>query len=163
LKVDYLQSQFVERPLIVTTRKNLALIIKSIIMHPKKIWANYAVSDLDRTTKFYTASGFKQNGKPNNELASFLFGDGNFIIHFFLKDILKRNIQGEIADLQNGNEIIFTLSAQSIDEVNACAQEIEDAGGKLITRPDAFGDGYYGFIFADPDGHRFNVFYMEGL
>ena len=29
--------------------------------------------------------------------------------------------------------------------------------------PEEFGKGYYGFVFADPNGHRFNVFYMEGL
>ncbi len=41
--------------------------------------------------------------------------------------------------------------------------EVENAGGKIITKPEAFGEGYYGFLFADPDGHKFNVFYMEGL
>jgi len=25
---------------------------------------------------------------------------------------------------------------------------------------EAFGEGYYGFVFADPDGHKFNVFHM---
>lgn len=23
-----------------------------------------------------------------------------------------------------------------------------------------FGEGFYGFVFADPDGHTFNAFYM---
>jgi predicted lactoylglutathione lyase len=31
-------------------------------MNPKMIWSNLAVSDLDRTTKFYTELGFKSNG-----------------------------------------------------------------------------------------------------
>jgi hypothetical protein len=131
-------------------------------MNPKKIWANYGVSDLQRTTKFYTALGFKPNGS-NNELTSFLFGQDDFVIHFFLKDILKANTKGEITDGQTGNEIVFTISAGSKSQVDEWAKEVEPAGGKVISVPEEFGKGYYGFLFADPDGHRFNVFYMEGL
>ncbi len=134
-------------------------------MTPKKIWANFAVSDLERTTKFYTELGFKPNGihSSTRELTSFLFGEDDFVIHFFLKDILKTSIKGEIADSQKTNEIIFTLSAKSKDQVNNWEKEVERAGGKIISRPEEFGKGYYGFVFADPDGHRFNVFYMEGF
>ena len=131
-------------------------------MNSKKIWSNLAVSDLDRTTKFYTELGFKPNGS-SKELTSFLFGENNFVMHFFLKDILKNSINGEIADSHKINEILFTLSAQNIEQVNDWAIEVENAGGKIITKPEAFGEGYYGFLFADPDGHKFNVFYMEGL
>lgn len=129
-------------------------------MNPKKIWANFAVSDLDRTTKFYTQLGFKPNGKPSKELTSFLFSDDNFIIHFFLNDVLKANVKMEIVDSHKANEIIFTLSAESKDDVNKWAKEIQAAGGTLISQPEEFGAGYYGFVFADPDGHHFNVFYM---
>ena len=131
-------------------------------MNPKKIWSNLAVSDLDRTTKFYSELGFKPNGS-SKELTSFLFGENNFVMHFFLKDILKISINGELADSHKINEILFTLSAQNIEQVNDWAIEVEKAGGKIITKPEAFGEGYYGFLFADPDGHKFNVFFMEGL
>ncbi len=132
-------------------------------MNPKKIWANMAVNDLERTTAFYTQLGFKPNGTPNDTLTSFIIGENDFIIHFFLKDALKPGMKGEIADAQTANEIIYTLSAGSKDEVDAWSREVEPAGGKIVSLPEAFGAGYYGFVFADPDGHRFNVFYMEGL
>jgi predicted lactoylglutathione lyase len=134
-------------------------------MNPKKIWANFAVSDLERTTKFYTALGFKPNGihSSTKELTSFLFGEDDFVIHFFLKEILKTSIKGEITDSQKANEIIFTISAKSKDQVDNWEKEVEKAGGKIISTPEEFGKGYYGFVFADPDGHRFNVFYMEGF
>ncbi len=131
-------------------------------MKTKKIWANLAVSDLDRTTKFYTALGFKPNGS-SKELTSFLVGESNFIIHFFLKDILQSNVQGEITDQKQGNEVVFTLSADNKEEVNLWAQEVKKAGGNMISEPEAFGPGYYGFIFTDPDGHKFNVFDMENM
>jgi len=128
-------------------------------MKPSKIWANLSVADLERTTKFYSELGFQYNGQ-SNELTSFLVGEDSFAINFFLKDILKSAIKGEIADLKNGNEIIFTLSAESKEEVDDWANTIKKAGGTIISNPEKFGKGYYGFVFADPDGHRFNVFYM---
>ncbi len=119
--------------------------------------------DLVQTTRFfYTEIGFKPNG-VSKDLTSFLVGESNFVIHFFLKDVLKPNIHGELVDLQQGNEVVFTLSAGSKVEVNEWAEEIDRAGGKLISKPEEFGEGYYGFVFCDPDGHKFNVFYMDGL
>jgi predicted lactoylglutathione lyase len=133
-------------------------------MNPKKIWSNLAVNDLERTTKFYTDLGFKPNSTHGSkELTSFFLGEDDFVIHLFLKDILKASIKSEIADSQKVNEVVFTLSAASKDEVDNWEMEVESAGGEIISRPEEFGKGYYGFIFADPDGHRFNVFYMEGL
>ena len=125
-----------------------------------KIWANLAVSDIPRTTKFYTGLGFKPNGSPTKEITSFLVGDQKFVMHFFIKETLQSAIKGELADLTQGNEIIFTLSADSKEEVNQWAKNVDNAGGTLISKPEEFGEGYYGFVFSDPDGHRFNVFHM---
>jgi len=133
-------------------------------MKPKKIWANVGVSDLARTEKFYNALGFKPNGKHSTtkELTSFLMSDDNFVMHFFLKDILEPAMKGKIADTQNVNEIIFTLSAESKTEVDQWATAVEKAGGTNISQPEEFGEGYYGFVFADPDRNEFNVFlYVE--
>jgi uncharacterized protein len=131
-------------------------------MKTKQIWANLAVSNLEQTTAFYTKIGFKPNGPRSNELTSLLVGDNNFAMNFFLKDKLKPAMKGELADLNLGNEIIFTLSAESKEEVNQWAKEVQKAGGTLVSNPEEFGEGYYGFVFSDPDGHKFNVFYMSG-
>jgi uncharacterized protein len=128
-------------------------------MKPKKIWANLTVEDLERTTKFYTELGFKPNGS-SKDLTSFFVGSNDFIIHFFLKDVLKSNVAGEVADLQYGNEVVFTLSADSREEVDKWEAEVKKAGGTIISGAAEFGKGYYGFVFTDPDGHKFNVFYM---
>lgn len=117
------------------------------------------VEDLERTTKFYTELGFKSNG-ASKELTSFFVGEDDFVIHFFLKDILQSNVKVALADLKNGNEVIFTLSAESREEVNSWETAVKKAGGKIISNAEEFGKGYYGFVFSDPDGHTFNVFYM---
>jgi len=130
-------------------------------MKPKKIWANYAVSDLERTSQFYTQLGFTPNGPhTSKELVSFFFGDEKFVIHFFLKDIIEPNIKGQMSDGHTANEIVFTISAESREEVDNWAKEVGPAGGKVVSPPEAFGKGYYGFVFTDPDGHKFNVFHM---
>ncbi len=128
-------------------------------MKTRRIWANFTVEDLERTSKFYTQLGFKPNGS-SNELTSFCVGENDFIIHFFLKEVLKANVKMEIADIKYGNEIIFTLSADSKEEVNTWENEVIKAGGTIVSKPEEFGNGYYGFVFSDPDGHKFNVFYM---
>ncbi|HMI02345.1 MAG TPA: VOC family protein [Pedobacter sp.] len=128
-------------------------------MKPKMIWSNLTVNDLDRTTKFYTALGFKSNGR-SEDLTSFFAGENNFIMHFFLTDKLKANVEIEISDAHVANEVIFTLSAESKEEVNQWEKEIPNAGGIIVSKAKEFGEGYYGLVFADPDGHKFNVFYM---
>ncbi len=128
-------------------------------MNPKKIWCNLAVTDLDRTTQFYSKLGFKPNG-ASSELTSFFVGENDFIIHFFLKEVLEANLKRTFIDGKQANEVIFTLAAESRSEADDWAKEVERAGGTIVSAPEAFGEGYYGFVFADPDGHLFNVFHM---
>jgi hypothetical protein len=133
------------------------------IMKTKQIWANLATSNLERTTKFYTELGFKaNNSNGSRELTSISFGENNFIINFFLKDILQSNTHSAIADLKNGNEIIFSLSAQSKEEVNKWVEMVKKAGGKITVEPYEIMQGYT-FVFSDPDGHKFNVLYWPGM
>ncbi len=129
-------------------------------MKAKKIWANFSVKDAKRTRQFYTQLGFTPN-KPNNDpkLASFLFGDDDFVIHFFE--------QGSQIDeyLTSGStfnsEIIFTLSAETETEVKEWAEKVKNAGGNIFHEEGRDETNHYGFGFADPDGHKFNILLME--
>ncbi|WP_415327156.1 VOC family protein [Chryseobacterium sp. MMS23-Vi53] len=125
-------------------------------MKTKKIWGNLAVKDIQRTNDFYTKLGFKPNSEMNSkEMTSFSFGESNFIINFFLKDIIEKNTKTEFT---NGNEIIFSLSAESKDEVEEWINIVKNTGGKISVEPYEIGEGYT-FVFSDPDGHKFNVLY----
>ena len=128
-------------------------------MTTSKVWANLAVEDLDRTTEFYTRLGFKANGR-SRDLTSFKVGEDDFVLHFFLKDVLLSNVKGQMADPKQGNEVVFTLSADSREEVDQWEKAVEEAGGTLVSGAEEFGQGYYGLVFLDPDGHKFNIFYM---
>ena len=129
-------------------------------MKAKKIWGNFSVKDAKRTNQFYTQLGFTPN-KPNNDpkLASFLFGDDDFVIHFFeqgsqIDEYLPGSITGEI---------IFTLSAETEEEVNEWAGKVSAAGGNILKQVRRDENNYYGFAFADPDGHKFNVLLLDNM
>jgi predicted lactoylglutathione lyase len=131
-------------------------------MRPTKIWANLAVKDVEKTRSFYTALGFKSNEGHNktNDLTSFLVGDDDFVVHFFSHDHFKDPASTGTADLAGSNEVMFTLWAESREEADAWATEVRNADGTIFIEPAQFGAGYYGFSFADPDGHKWNVFNM---
>jgi len=128
----------------------------------QKIWANFSVSNVENTSRFYTQIGIKTNGiNKDLKLVSFLFGADNFVIHFFE--------HGSQIDefLANGSgakkEIIFTLSAETEQEVNEFADKVKSAGGRILKEVRRDEAGYYGFAFADPDGHQFNMIVMDNL
>ena len=129
-------------------------------MKAKKIWGNFSVEDAKRTRQFYTELGFTPNKISNDpKLASFLFGDDDFVIHFFE--------QGSQIDeyLTSGSkttsEIIFTLSAETEAEVKEWAEKVKNAGGNIFHEVGRDETNHYGFGFADPDGHKFNVLLIE--
>ncbi len=128
-------------------------------MKTKKIWANFSVKDAKRTNQFYTQLGFTPN-KTNNYpgLASFLFGDDDFVIHFFEQG---SQIDEYLPSGSTTSEIMFTLSAETKAEVQEWVDKVKQAGGIIIQEADRDKTNHYGFAFADPDGHKFNVLLME--
>lgn len=131
-------------------------------MKPAKIWANLAIKDIARTNEFYKQLGFQLSpGHSSEDLTSLQFGDNNFIINFFREEKLQAAMNGNLADLQNGCEIMFSLSANTKDEVREFAKQAKAAGGTIFREPSADDNGYFYCGFADPDGHKFNVLLMK--
>lgn len=130
-------------------------------MKAKMFWANLAVADIKRTIDFYTSLGVKPNkGAHTEDIASFVFGDNDFVINFFRKEKLEPALCGKAADLTMGNEIIFSISAGTKEEVSAWVEKALESGGKLHREPSSDENGYYYCVFSDPDGHKFNVLLM---
>ena len=138
-------------------------------MRPRNIWANLGVESIERTNDFYLSLGFKLNGNPAEDLVSFLFGDDNFVIHFFEQEKLKTSLEGELSDMRQGNEVMFSLSVESKDEFEKWVSEIEQAGGDILfdsnkNRKKFYDEnGFFVCVFADPDGHKFNLLYNENM
>lgn len=130
-------------------------------MPKMEIWANMPVQDIDRTKKFFTQLGFKPNG-PNTskELASFIFSDDAFVIHFFSASHMSNSLNTSNPSLTNGSEIMFSIAATTIKEVDEWKTRVLEAGGTIFEEPNEMEIGY-NLGFADPDGHRWNVFYCK--
>ncbi|MEN2400161.1 VOC family protein [Flavobacterium sp. MC2016-06] len=132
-------------------------------METKMIWGNFASSDLEKTRDFYSDLGFVFNGTHStDENASFIFGQNKFIINFFKKAVLKDETNGGIGNWESQSEIIFSLSAESEEEVDQWYEKVHTIGGKIISEPQPYKEGYT-FCFSDPDGHKFNVLYWQGM
>lgn len=131
-------------------------------MKTHQVWANLPASNVETIRAFYTALGFGINGDggDTDQLASFVVGDSEFVVHFFAEEQFGSSSEGEIADTAQGSEIMFTLSADSHEEVDEWAEAVEAAGGTVFSKPQAVmdNDDWYGCGFADPDGHKWNVF-----
>ena len=130
-------------------------------MKTKKIWANFSVKDAKRTNQFYTQLGFTPNKFNSDKLASFLFGDDNFVIHFFEEG--SKIDEYLTAGSKINSEIIFTLAAETEAQVNEWAERVKNAGGTILNEVGRDESNYYGFVFADPDGHKFNVLLMDQM
>ena len=131
-------------------------------MLAKKIWANFSVKDAKRSHRFYTELGFTPHPQIRDpKLASFLFGEDEFVIHFFEKG--SQIDEFITSGSATTSEIIFTLSAETEAEVKEFAAKVKEAGGHIFKDVRRDENNYYGFAFADPDGHKFNVLLMDNM
>ncbi|WP_309642515.1 VOC family protein [Flavobacterium sp.] len=130
-------------------------------MKTRLIWGNLVSNDLEKTAKFYTDLGFILNGE-SEEMTSFKFGQNGFIINFFTKQRLEKAVNGNLTDAKNQNEIIFSLSAESKQNVDEWVEKVKLAGGTIFAEPQNYEQGYT-FGFSDPDGHKFNILYWPGM
>lgn len=102
------------------------------------IWGNLVSYNLQKTIQFYTDLGFKQNGKETDELVSFSFGESNFIINFFIAKRLETALKGKLTNAKSENEIIFSLSVASREEVDLWYEKIKKFGGTIFSEPENF-------------------------
>ena len=127
------------------------------------IWGNLASANLERIRKFYSSLGFRSNDTMSSgEVASFTFANNNFIINFFIDSKVKDDSNGAIGNWGSQSEVMFSLQADSKEEVNQWRDKVHLVGGTIISEPQPYEQGYT-FCFADPDGHKFNVLYWPEM
>lgn len=79
----------------------------------------------------------------------------------FEEPAFKCFTNAEIADTTKGCEVLLSIDAESKEEVDTLIQKAIEAGGKSTHKPSAMSGWMYGSLFLDPDGHRWNVLYMD--
>lgn len=126
-----------------------------------QIFVNLPVKDLQRSIDFFTALGYSFNPQFTDENAACLVIDEDHVYAMLLThDSFRRFTKKEVADTSTSTEAIIALSAESRDAVDALVDKALASGGSASNEPDD--EGFmYGRSFQDPDGHLWEVFYMD--
>ncbi len=129
----------------------------------KTTWLNLPVKDIKRSRTFFKAIGFRENPMHENaeHLAGFLIGEHDFVMMLFPEESFKSFSGNEIADTTKGTEVLINIDAQSKAEVDEMAETVRKAGGKIYAKPGESQGWMYAFGFADLDGHRWSMLYMD--
>ena len=129
----------------------------------KQLWINLPVKDLKKSKKFFAKLGFSFNERyaNNDESASLVIGDKDVVVMLFKESAFKKFTGNNILDSKQGTEVLFSIDAQSKQEVDEMAEKVTKAGGVIFAEAGDTDGWMYGCGFSDLDGHRWNVLYMD--
>jgi len=126
----------------------------------KQIFINLAVKDLKKSMAFYTALGFSNNPQFSDDSGKCMVWSENIFVMIMTYEKFKTFATKPIADTKSNVAGLFSLSLDSVDEMNKVMANGLKAGG---TEPNKLRD--YGFMqqrtIEDLDGHTWEVFYMD--
>ncbi|WP_276378634.1 VOC family protein [Flavobacterium sp. H4147] len=128
----------------------------------KQIWLNLPVKNVARAKDFFWKIGFsfnEQHDTPNS--TCMVVGENHFVVMLFEEILFSGFSQNSITDTKSSSEILISIDAESKEEVDELAKKVEEAGGTLFAQPAESQGWMYGFGFADLDGHRWNVLFMD--
>jgi predicted lactoylglutathione lyase len=129
----------------------------------KQFWVNLPVKDINRSKEFFTTLGFQFNTQRGNgpNSACLLVGEKNIVVMLFDEPTFKSFTGTGISDAATSAEVLLSIDAESKEEVDEMAKKAVAAGGSSTHKPSEMQGFMYGCVFSDPDGHRWNVLYMD--
>lgn len=129
----------------------------------KEFWVNLPVKNIEKSKQFYSAIGFSFTSEYGNTptSAAMQVGSKDVIVMLFTEDLFAVFSQQPIADTSKESEVLLNIDAESPAEVDELAVKVEKAGGIVFSKPRESQGWMYGCGFADPDGHRWAVLYMD--
>ena len=129
----------------------------------KELWLNLPVKDITKSKEFFTKLGFAFNEEHGNgdEMACLIVGSKNVAVMLFTETMFKGFTRHELADTTLVSEMLISFDAESRDEVDDLAKKVATAGGIVFSEPAEIQGWMYGCGFADLDGHRWNVLFMD--
>ncbi len=126
----------------------------------RKIFVNLAVEDLARSVDFFTKLGFSFDPRFTDETATCMVVSEEAFVMLLVEDRFKDFTKKELADPTTHTEAILAVSAESREGVDALTDKALAAGGSPANDPLEMGF-MYGRSFHDPDGHVWEVFWMD--
>ncbi|MES2277812.1 MAG: VOC family protein [Bacteroidota bacterium] len=128
----------------------------------KEFWLNLPVKDIKKSRAFFEEAGFKFNPQYAGENSDCLMiGSKGVIVMLFEEPQFKGFTGAEVTDTGRSTEMLLSFDAESPGEVDEWAKKAEAAGGTVFGKPSSIQGWMYGCGFADIDGHRWNVLYMD--
>lgn len=126
----------------------------------KQVFINLPVENLQKSMHLYTALGFSNNPDFSDETGKCMVWSDSIFVMLLNQEKFAGFATKPIADTKSSIAGIYSLSVESIDEMNTMMQNGLDAGGK---EPHALRD--YGFMqqrtIEDFDGHTWEIFFMD--
>lgn len=111
--------------------------------------------------EFFKALGFSFNADFTNEQgACLVISEGSIYAMLLTEPFFKGFTKKELCDAHTHTEVLIALSVDSRAEVDAMVGRALAAGGSLYREPDDHG-WMYQHSFADPDGHQWEICFMD--
>lgn len=128
----------------------------------KMIFINLPVTDLDRSVAFYEAIGGRKEPKFSDENASMIVLSDTIHVMLLKRGFYSTFTRKPIADAHQSSQVLLAISADSTEEVDATIDKASAAGGTADPGPkQEMGGMMYGRSFEDPDGHHWEVMWMD--
>jgi len=128
-------------------------------MH-KQIFVNLAVADLSRSMAFFKQLGLDFDKRFTDQNAACLVLGENLYAMLLTRDYFKTFIDKPLCDPKESTEVLVCLSCESRAEVDDLVARAVAAGGAVPRPPLDYGF-MYGHAFEDPDGHIWELTYMD--
>ena len=126
----------------------------------RKMFVNLAVRDLKKSTQFFSALGFTFNPKFTDDKAACMIVNDQAFVMLLTEPFFKTFTKREVCDTKRATEGLFALTCESREEVHELVKQAVAAGGSHAVEPQDHGF-MYGWSFYDPDGHHWEVFWMD--
>ena len=128
---------------------------------PKMIFVNLPVADLDRAEAFYTAIGAHRDDRFCGPTGRCMVLSDTIHVMILTQDFFRTFTSKGIADTRTEIEGLFCLSADSAADVDAIVAAGAGAGGRADPGPKQEFGPMYGRSVEDPDGHHWEVMWMD--
>lgn len=125
-----------------------------------EIYVNLPVKNLKRSKKFFSRLGFSFNPQFTDDNAACLVIGENIFAMLLTEPFFKTFTSKEICDATKDTEVIIAIDAESREKVNEIVSRALGAGGSIYREVQDHG-WMYGHGFADPDGHLWEVLFMD--
>ena len=126
----------------------------------KNIFINLPVKDLKRSMDFFQKLGFSFNMQFTDEKAACLVIGENIYSMLITEPFFKTFTKKEIADASKSTEVLIAIDVDSKEAVTKLVKKAVEAGGTVYMEPQDHG-WMYSHSFADPDGHQWEVLFMD--